>query len=184
MDISKIVQHLQSDTYRTADGLAEDIFLFVSTLTPLINVDLFIVDNKGRVLLSYRDDKYCGTGWHIPGGIIRHNEKIEERIQKTAIRELGIEVNFTPQPIKIIQQILNQQERNHFISLLFECSVTEEFNIDKQNYGLQEAMAGYLKWFNEYPDYNSERKTSSLVYSQSAYIDFLQEWFEKKNIQR
>lgn len=179
MNISKIVQHLQSNTYKTTDGLAEDVFLLVSTLTPLINVDLFIVDNKSRVLLAYRDDEYCGTGWHIPGGIIRHKEKIEERIQITAIQELGAEVNFMPQPIKIVQQLLDQRVRDHFISLLFKCTVTEKFDIERQNYGLEETTSGYLKWFDEYPKSINE-SMNTLVYSQSAYFDFLQEWFKSK----
>ena len=179
LNISKIVQQLQSNTYKTTDGLSEDIFLLVSTLTPLINVDLFIVDNKSRVLLAYRDDEYCGTGWHIPGGIIRHKEKIEERIQKTAIQELGAEVNFMPQPIKIVQQLLDQRVRDHFISLLFKCTVTEKFDIERKNYGLEETTSGYLKWFDEYPNSINE-SMNTLVYSQSAYFDFLQEWFKSK----
>lgn len=93
------------------------MFLFVSSVTPLVNVDLLVVDSQKGILLSWRDDEHYGTGWHIPGGIIRHKETIMERIQKTALREFGCEVKYAEQ-IKVTEQLLNQEERNHFISLL------------------------------------------------------------------
>ena len=53
-------------------------FLEISKKTPLINVDLLIENEDGDVLLSWRDDEYCGTGWHIPGGIIHHGRPYEK----------------------------------------------------------------------------------------------------------
>ncbi|MEI7983545.1 MAG: NUDIX hydrolase, partial [Bacteroidota bacterium] len=37
-------------------GLPEEVFLFISRLTPMVNVDLLIKDKKGLALLSWRDD--------------------------------------------------------------------------------------------------------------------------------
>jgi hypothetical protein len=48
-------------------GLPEELFLFVSRLVPMVNVDLFISDDQGRVLLTWRDDEIFGAGWHVPG---------------------------------------------------------------------------------------------------------------------
>ena len=53
-------------------GLPEEIFMGVSKMTPITNVDLLIKDSKNRCLLAWRDDEYAGTGWHIPGGVIRY----------------------------------------------------------------------------------------------------------------
>ena len=41
-------------------GLPEELFIFGTTLMPVSNVDLFITNDKGQVLLSWRDDQYYG----------------------------------------------------------------------------------------------------------------------------
>ncbi len=104
------------------NGLPEDFFLFVSRYTPLINVDLIIRDERGRTLLTWRQDETYGAGWHVPGGIIRYKETLEARIQATALRELGAEVAFEPEPVGIEQGMdRKRRERGHFISLVYRC---------------------------------------------------------------
>ena len=49
------------------EGLEEEIFIAVSTIIPIVNVDLLILDSQNHILLSWRDDVYFGKGWHIPG---------------------------------------------------------------------------------------------------------------------
>lgn len=98
--------------------LPKEEFLSLSSKTPLINVDLFIVNELGDVLLSWRDDEHCGRGWHIPGGIIRHGETMMTRLRLTAERELGFVPEYENAPCKITEIFLEQKYRNHFISLL------------------------------------------------------------------
>ena len=100
--------------------LSEEEFLYISSRTPLINVDLFIVNEYDEVLLSWRDDEYCGTGWHIPGGIIRHGETMRNRLEITAERELGFIPVFEDTPCKITEIFLEQEYRDHFISHLYK----------------------------------------------------------------
>lgn len=102
-------------------GLPEDIFLFVSRITPLINVDLLIQDDRGRTLLTWRDDGHFGCGWHVPGSIIRYQETAGERIRACAREELGADVSCDPAPLAVIETILEQRDRGHAISLLFRC---------------------------------------------------------------
>ena len=106
--------------------MPEDIFYFVGRLTPYINVDLIIRCPINGVLLTWRNDKFSGKGWHIPGGIIRFKEKIKERIKKVGINELGIKINNFKGPVEINEIIVNQKERSHFISLLFECFIQKK----------------------------------------------------------
>lgn len=109
------------------DGLPIDAFYFVSQLTPLINVDLLIKNKKGQILLTWRDDRFYGPAWHIPGGIIRFKEKIESRIEKVAQLELGAAVRYLPEPIHIRGLINTERDvRGHFISLLFLCELTTD----------------------------------------------------------
>jgi ADP-ribose pyrophosphatase YjhB (NUDIX family) len=104
------------------DGLPEEFFLFVSRFTPIVNVDLLIRDDRERTLLTWREDEYYGSGWHVPGGIIRYKESAEDRIRATARREIGADVAFDPEPIAIEQAVEpGRRERGHFISLLYRC---------------------------------------------------------------
>ena len=71
-------------------GLGKRIFLIVSQLTPLCNVELVVKDSLDKTLLIYRDDEFYGPGWHLPGGVIRFRENVETRIYLTLLNELKI----------------------------------------------------------------------------------------------
>jgi len=131
-------------------GLPEEVFLLASRLTPMVNVDLLVKDAAGRTLLSWRDDEFSGKGWHIPGGIVRYKETFEERILKTARKELGAEVVFDPVPAAIEQFFCEHVSRGHFVSFLFKCRFLEEFS--PENKGLAETSRGYLKWHTVCPE--------------------------------
>jgi ADP-ribose pyrophosphatase YjhB (NUDIX family) len=114
-------------------GLPQEAFYFVSQLTPMINVDLLIKNKYGHTLLTWREDKFYGPGWHLPGGIIRFKERIEERLIKVAYTELGCSIRFAPAPIHV-QELMNKTRdiRGHFISLLFLCELSGEPDVTKQ----------------------------------------------------
>lgn len=130
-------------------GLPEEIFLFITQLTPMVNVDLLIKNKQGQVLLAWRDDEFCGKGWHIPGGIVRIKERFHERIEKVAEEEIGCRVTYNPTPIAINELINNQVTRGHFISFLYECYVPDNFIID--NKALKNKDVGFIKWHDYYP---------------------------------
>jgi colanic acid biosynthesis protein WcaH len=123
MNIQDALSVLQTHVSPGQD-LPEDLFLFVSTVTPLVNVDLLIKDERNRTLLTWRHDEFYGSGWHIPGGIIRYKEHAQERIQKVAGHELGCSVAAEPVPILIIENFSAERERGHFISMLYRCRLT------------------------------------------------------------
>ena len=75
-------------------GLPDEVFYYISRTTPLVNVDLLIKDENGRTLLSWRNDRYAGKGWHVPGGIVRFKETLETRVQKVAEIEVGVNISF------------------------------------------------------------------------------------------
>jgi ADP-ribose pyrophosphatase YjhB (NUDIX family) len=102
-------------------GLPEDVFLFVSRITPLINVDLLIQDDRSRTLLTWRDDEFFGPGWHVPGGIIRYKESAADRLRACAGEELGADVSCDTSPLLVAETIRARNTRGHFISLLFRC---------------------------------------------------------------
>ena len=136
-------------------GLTDDLFYLVSRLTPLINVDLLVVNSNDEKLMSWRSDSHYGPGWHIPGGIVRFKEKWEDRIRLVAQQELGIQVKCNDEPILITQIFSKTRDvRGHFISMLFQCTPTEDLDRLKFASESNHAISGELFWFSKMP-YNT-----------------------------
>lgn len=150
MEIEKAISFLDNKIVNSNIKLSEEIFLFLTRSTPMINVDLLIKDEKKRSLLAWRDDEYTGKGWHIPGGIVRYKETLIDRVKKVAETEIGLPIDFEPEPIAINEIILKQRNRGHFISLLYRCYL--ESDDLPSNKKLLEFQPGYLKWHEHCPE--------------------------------
>lgn len=123
-DIGPTVAALEAMIPNPHDGLPDDVFLFATRITPMINVDLLIKNDAGQTLLTWRAHTlYYTPGWHVPGGIVRYKESLAQRVHAVAQAELGAEVAFDAAPIAIREVIQPPERRNrgHFISLLFRC---------------------------------------------------------------
>jgi len=149
--LGNLVQELQAVTGDPTQGLPEEVFLYASQITPLVNVDLLIKDEVNGILLTWRDDDYYDTGWHIPGGIIRYKETFSDRIHAVARQELGTSVMYDPDPIAINQVIdPTKTIRGHFISLLFACRLilppAETLAV------LDQPLRGQFQWHKTCPD--------------------------------
>ena len=133
-------------------GLGTEIFHFVSSLTPMVNVDLLIKDEIGNTLLTWRSDRYYGPGWHLPGGVVRFKEDPTVRIPKVAFSELGCEVVFEDAPLTVRSQITEKRDvRGHFISLLYSCRIVTPLDPAKKAIGA-EPENGQWCWHRRSPD--------------------------------
>lgn len=155
--IYNLQEIMNQESVNPKDGLPLELFEFSTTLLPFVNVDLLVYNSRNQILLSWRDDAYYGKGWQIPGGVIRMMETIDERIQQTAIREIGCKVDYDPEPIAVHENIIyqrregiqNQLERAHNIALLYRCHLPDGYMID--NGDRKETDEGYLRWFDKFP---------------------------------
>lgn len=152
-NLSKLFDEALNQIPNAKNELPQEAFYFISQLTPMINVDLLIKNKLGQTLLTWREDKFYGPAWHIPGGIIRFKESIEDRISKVAESELGCNVIFKPEPINVRSQINKERDiRGHFISLLYLCEITTELDNSKQYTELNRIpLQGEWSWHNEAP---------------------------------
>ncbi|HPJ92651.1 MAG TPA: NUDIX domain-containing protein [Deltaproteobacteria bacterium] len=151
MKIAEQVHMLESCIENPSDGLPEEIFLFISRITPLVNVDLLIKNEQHQTLLTWRDDGYYPPSWHIPGGIIRYKETAFDRIKAVALNELGTEVTFKSEPVAINEVIHPLREvRGHFISLLYECSIAAPLD-EGLRYKKGSPTAGHWAWHSKCP---------------------------------
>lgn len=125
VDVRGLIDLLESAIENPSKGLPKDLFLFVSRITPMVNVDLLIKNEQSRTLLTWREDEYYGPGWHVPGGIIRYKETVAARIHAVAASELGASVEFRKDPLAM-NEIMNtvRDTRGHFLSFLYECTLT------------------------------------------------------------
>lgn len=123
-DLQRAIDTLDSIVQDPSRGLPEDVFLLISRMTPLVNVDLLIHDPARGYLLTWRDDAFFSPAWHIPGGIIRFRELAAQRICEVARMELGATVSFEPTPAMVYESIRPApMSRGHFISLLYRCTL-------------------------------------------------------------
>lgn len=151
-DPIRAIATLQSVVGDASRGLPEDVFLFVSRMTALVNVELLIRDPVKGYLLTWREDEPCGPGWHVPGGIIRFKETAARRIQETARRELGAEVAFEPSPTAI-RECMDpcRDTRGHFISLLYRCTL-ETPPDPRRQFVAGQPQPGQWHWHPAWPD--------------------------------
>ena len=129
MELRKVINIIESSIENPSEGLPEDIFLFASRITPLVNVDLLIKNDQNQTLLTWRNDGYYPPSWHIPGGIVRYKETMSNRINAVAASELRAKIKFKKEPMAINEVIHpSRTVRGHFISLLYECTLISSLN--------------------------------------------------------
>lgn len=163
--LSALIDKLHTLSGTAAEGLPENLFLYVSSITPLVNVDLLIRDDRERVLLTWRKDPYYEPGWHVPGGIIRFKETFMERIHAVARIELAATVTADASPLAINEVIHpSRTVRGHFVSLLFGCRLTSALD-EKQRFDSGVPLPGQWQW-HDTPPHN-------LLAVQDMYRSFL-----------
>jgi len=150
-NITTEIKNLEKKILNPHKGLPEEIFLLISRITPLINVDLLIKDKKLGVLLTWRrKGETYPAGWHVPGGIIRLNEKTKDRIIKVAREELDAKILFSKKSIAINEIHLKQKNRKHCISLLYLCKLKSKLK-NKNKFSGYKPVEGQWKWFKKPP---------------------------------
>lgn len=154
-NLSLMILKILNECKKPEKGLPEDIFLMTSALIPIPNVDLFILNEKNEILLSWRDDIFYGSGWSLPGGCLRFYETLEERIEKTAMKELGTSVRIDKNPIMVGNAIRGKNKsliyeniRGHNVTILYRCYLPLNFEIENKR---EYKENGYLKWHKRIP---------------------------------
>jgi len=159
------IQTLQEAVGHARSGLPEDVFLLVSSLTPLINVDLLVKNEAGQTLLTWRHDNFYGPGWHVPGGIIRFKETAANRVSIVAEKELGARVSFSPEPVQITEiRHPNRDVRGHFISMLYACRLESELEHGRK-FKQEAPCHGHWQWHSSAP--------ADLIQQHNIYKDAL-----------
>ncbi len=163
MNLTSLLNQLDAAVGDARKGLPSALFLLVSRMTPIVNVDLLIRDDAGRTLLTWRDDAFFGTGWHLPGGVVRFKERAAERIVACAHAELGVGVSHDVEPAAIVESVRTPDVRGHLVSLLYRCRVTGELD-ETRRATAEPPAAGQWRWHLHCP--------ADLVEVQAPYARF------------
>ena len=150
MDLTTLVNEFDAAVGDARLGLASDVFLMVSRMTPMVNVDLLIQDDAGRTLLTWRDETFFGHGWHLPGGVIRFKEQAADRIRACARHELGVDVTHDAEPLMILETVRESRDRGHLISLLYRCRLSGDLD-ERHRAAGETPTAGAWRWFSQSP---------------------------------
>ncbi len=129
-NLSSLINSLESFIKNPEIGLPDEVFYFIGRVTPYLNVDVLVKIPDLGYVLTWRDDVHTGAGWHVPGGIVRLRESMEQRVNKVANLELKVNLAKIIGPIEINEIISKQKERSHFISTLFYAEIDDK-NIKK-----------------------------------------------------
>jgi ADP-ribose pyrophosphatase YjhB (NUDIX family) len=125
MGLDENIDEIESQIGDPRQGLPDAVFSLVTRLTPMVNVDLLIRNNRGQTLLVWRDDGFY-RGWHVPGGIVRFKERMADRVAAVARIELGTRVTLRGGPVAMNEVVYPERRvRGHFISFLYECDLVE-----------------------------------------------------------
>ena len=174
-EAQEAVLQLRSLEPAQQNGLPQELFLLISSLVPLVNVELLVVNEKNQLLLSRRNDRYFEKSWHIPSCYMRIYESFSQCVHATALRELGRDVTFPEVPVavrNIIREANSRQECpnecGHNVAMLFRSSLPADYMINNGEKGPDDD--GFLRWFNVLPE--------NFKKIQMAYADVLSDWIK------
>lgn len=175
------VKTLRQAKLDTDNGMPQELFLMLSGLVPLANVDLLITNEQGQILLTRRCDPWYQPSWHIPGGCMHYGEDFLHCVQQTAMRELGTKVIVSEVPVAVRNVIRGvdrskeyPRERGHNVAILFACRMPESWEID--NGDKAEADDGYASWFDVLPE--------DFMEIQHVYSDVLRPWQQEPMVKK
>ena len=69
--------------------LSNDLFRSVVASTPLVSIDLVVLNAKGECLLGQRLNRPAKGSWFVPGGRILKNETMDSAFKRLTQEELG-----------------------------------------------------------------------------------------------
>ncbi len=70
--------------------LDTDTFSQIVKFTPLISIDLVIVNQAGKVLLGQRNNRPARGFWFVPGGRILKDETLSVAFNRLTVAEIGL----------------------------------------------------------------------------------------------
>ena len=100
--------------------LSEQEFLETFKKVPRLAINLLIIDDQGKVLLTKRNIPPQKGYWHYPGGFLLRDESIVECQRRIAEKEFGLRLDDN-NSLKLLGAFedLDKDPRGHVVDLMY-----------------------------------------------------------------
>jgi len=102
--------------------LDENTFATVIASTPLIAIDLIVVNEKNELLLGKRLNRPAKNFWFVPGGRILKNETLDNAFKRLTSTELGKEIELKQAKLLGVfehfyqDSVFSEQASTHYVN--------------------------------------------------------------------
>lgn len=103
--------------------LTDEQYNKVFGLVPRVCVDFVVRDKRGTLVTNRKIEPYKGM-WHLPGGRIQKDERIDEAIKRISKNELGEEL--TEGRLMGVCEFFDEKGFIHTVSILYHFEKTIE----------------------------------------------------------
>lgn len=125
--------------------LSDEDFLKTFENAPRAAANLIVKDREGRVLLTRRNIPPDRGRWHIPGGFILKNERVEDCLKRVAKKELGLDLDESPQVLGVFDD-LDKDERGHVIDIAYGVTIDDTTKLQTTD------ETAEIKFFEKLPE--------------------------------
>lgn len=129
--------------------LDKDTFATVIQNTPLVSLDLIVINKNNKVLLGQRLNRPAKGSWFVPGGRILKNESLGTAFKRLTLEELGIQINMNGSELLgpfdhfYDDNAINDAFSTHYVAIAYVLRVKVELT---RNLPLNDQHSKY-KWF-------------------------------------
>lgn len=114
--------------------LSKEDFAAIVKNTPLVSIDLIIENEKGEILLGWRNNLPARGFWFVPGGRIRKDENFKDAFKRIVKTETDLEYGIEDTTFLGLYEHLYPNENfagdkgfgTHYIVIAYRIKIDEE----------------------------------------------------------
>ncbi|WP_456380290.1 GDP-mannose mannosyl hydrolase [Hydrogenimonas sp.] len=120
--------------------LEREIFSTIIEYTPLVSIDLIVMNGRKEVLLGQRVNEPAKGFWFVPGGRIFKDERIDEAFGRISREELGREFEISTAKFLGVYQhfydnnVFNDDFSTHYIVLGYLLQTDGDLPLDERQH--------------------------------------------------
>ena len=130
--------------------LDKETFTTVISSTPLVSIDLVVVNKHGKALLGKRLNRPAQEYWFVPGGRILKDERLDTAFKRLTLAELGTEFSIEQATLQgpythlYDDNVFGNEFSTHYVAISYRLIVDES----ELNLPLDEQHDNY-QWFEQ-----------------------------------
>ncbi|MBL4911008.1 MAG: GDP-mannose mannosyl hydrolase [Alteromonadaceae bacterium] len=129
--------------------LNNDVFSTVIENTPLVSIDLVVLNKQGQALLGQRLNRPAKNYWFVPGGRILKNESLANAFKRLTKDELGTEYSIEQADLLgpfdhfYADNVFSDKFTTHYVAIAYILKLTQK--LDNLPMNIQHNK---YKWFD------------------------------------